>query len=329
MAKNTVYFDPTRPINYPVTSRSNETSGNVFLSLVSGFLAAFFLYLITTNVVIAFVAAVLICYIVLGIRTIRPTHRVVVEFLGKYQKFGQPGFYWILSGFQKLYAVNITETLVDAQPQEIITKDSLNASVDAQVYFKVRADETSVKASQYNVNDYSNQIVNLARTTLRNIIGNMNLKEANSERGRINTALYEQLSQETKDWGIEIVRTELKEIAPPQTVQEAMNNVVIAENTKIAAQDFATATETKADGERRARIKMADGEKQYEIMVAEGKAKAIELVNVAAEQYFIGNAQVLKKLETVQASLEKNTKIVVPSGDNLVNVIGNLAGTTE
>ena len=80
--------------------------------------------------------------------------------------------------------------MVDADPQEIITNDNLNASVDAQVYFRVKSDEESVKGSIYNVNNYKWQIVNLARTTLRNIIGTLTLKSANSERGKINTELY-------------------------------------------------------------------------------------------------------------------------------------------
>jgi regulator of protease activity HflC (stomatin/prohibitin superfamily) len=216
--------------------------------------------------------------------------------------------------------------MVDAGGQEIITRDSLNAQVDAQVYFKVKSDEENVKASVYNVYNYKVQIVALARTTLRNIIGTMNLMEANSERGKINKSLYDQLTVETKSWGIEIVRTELKEINPPGGVQEAMNNVVVANNQKIAAVDFATATETKADGEKRARIKQAEGERQTLILKAEGEAQAIKLVNEAANKYFVGNAQLLRRLETVERALTSNAKVVLPTSQSLVNVIGDLAG---
>jgi regulator of protease activity HflC (stomatin/prohibitin superfamily) len=87
--------------------------------------------------------------------------------------------------------------MVDAEPQEIITNDNLNARVDAQVYFKVKSDEDSVKGSIYHVNNYRWQIVNLARTTLRNIIGTLTLKSANSERGKINAELYKTLHEET------------------------------------------------------------------------------------------------------------------------------------
>jgi regulator of protease activity HflC (stomatin/prohibitin superfamily) len=271
------------------------------------------------------VAAVLL-YLLAGVRIIRPTHRGLIERLGKYRWFALPGFHWIIPGVDRMIQINITEQMVDAQPQEIITNDNLNARVDAQVYFKVKSDEDNVKSSQYNVNNYQWQIVNLARTTLRNIIGTLTLKSANSERDKINTALLETLSRETRNWGMEIVRTELKEIDPPKDVQETMNKVVKAENEKIAALDFANAMERQADGEKRAQIKRAEGVKQAKILAAEGEAEAIRLVNEAANTYFVGNAQLLRKLEALERSLRENAKIVIPTGSELVNVIGEMAG---
>jgi len=262
----------------------------------------------------------------LGVRIVRPTHRALIERLGKYHRFADPGFHWIIPVIERMFQVNITEQMVNAEPQEIITNDNLNASVDAQVYFKVKGDEESVKGSIYHVNNYKWQIVNLARTTLRNIIGTLTLKSANSERGKINAELHKTLLEETKSWGIEIVRTELKEIDPPKDVQETMNKVVKAENEKIAAIDFASARETVADGEKRAKIKEAEGYKQSKILHAEGEAEAIKLVNEAADKYFTGNAQLLRKLEAMEAALRDNAKIVVPSGSELVNVIGEMAG---
>lgn len=261
-----------------------------------------------------------------GVKIVRPTHRGLIERFGKYRKFANPGFHWVIPAIDQMYQINITEVMINAEPQEIITNDNLNARVDAQVYFKVKEDEESVKSSQYSVNNYSYQIVNLARTTLRNIIGTLSLKAANSERGRINEELQKTLKKETQTWGLEIVRTELKEIDPPKDVQETMNKVVKAENEKIAAIDFATATETMADGQRRAEIKKAEGMRQAKILEAEGDAQAIQLVNDAANKYFVGNAQVLRKLEAVEKSLATNAKIVVPANGELVNVIGELAG---
>jgi regulator of protease activity HflC (stomatin/prohibitin superfamily) len=281
---------------------------------------------ITALVVALVVVIVALVLLLMGIRVIRPTHRGLVERLGKYNRYCDPGLHIIIPIIERLFQIDVREVLVEAQPQTIITNDNLNAKVDAQVYLKVKADEENVKASQYNVTNYENQIVNLARTTLRNIIGTLTLKSANSERGRINEELRGTLKTETASWGIEILRTELKEIDPPVDVQETMNKVVKAENEKIAAVDFATATETQADGQRRAEIKKAEGIKQAKILAAEGEAQAIKLVNEAAEQYFVGNAQVLRKLETVEKAFWQNAKIIVPANGELVNVVGDLAG---
>ena len=283
-------------------------------------------------------------------KIVRQTERGLIERFGKYNRFAEPGLHVIIPFMERMIIVNITEQMFDASRQEIITDDNLNATVDAQVYYKVRPDEESVKKAVYNVNNYQRQIVNLARTTLRNIIGTLTLKKANSERDRINTTLLETLASEADNWGIDMVRTELKEIDPPQDVQQTMNQVVKAENEKIAAKDFATAAETKADGIKRAAIKKSEGDKQSRILdaegekqglileaegnkksrilKAEGKAKAIELENVAAQNFFKGEAQLFKSLETVVHSLENNAKIVLPSGDGLVNVIGDMANVT-
>ena len=291
------------------------------------------------GIIIGVIIAVIIIFVFLpmSVRTVRPTSRGLIERFGRYNRFANPGIVFLIPFVERLIRINITENMIDAGLQEIITSDSLNAQVDAQVYFKVRSDEESVKASEYNVFNYMIQIVALARTTLRNIIGTMTLKDANSERGKINSALYNNLSTETKSWGLEIVRTELKEINPPADVQETMNKVVKASNERVAAIDFATARETQADGERRAAIKVAEGQKQSAILqaeglkqakitVAEGEAQAIKLVNEAADQYFKGNAQLLRQLQAVEQSLTNNAKVVVPANTTLVNLIGGLAG---
>ena len=112
-----------------------------------------------------------------GIRIIRPTHRAAVETLGKYTRFQNSGITFIVPFVQKMYSVNITEQLVDVMRQEVITKDNLNCSVDAQVYFKVGDSETELKNALYQVNNYITQIVQLARTTLRNVIGDNVFKD--------------------------------------------------------------------------------------------------------------------------------------------------------
>ncbi len=277
------------------------------------------IYLIIVGLAVAFI-------VIKGLFVVRPIERFLVERFGKYNRFAQPGLHWRIPLVEKIYKINITEQMVDAEPQEIITNDNLNARVDAQIYFKVKNDEQSIKNCQYNVNSYKMQIVSLARTTLRNIIGTLTLKSANSERDKINSELLKTLLTETKTWGIDIVRAELKEIDPPKDVQETMNKVVKAENEKIAAIDYANAVETQADGEKRSQIKKAEGIKQGKILQAQGEAEAIKLVNEAAESYFKGNAQLLRKLEAVEKALSQNSKIVVNSNSELINVIGDMAG---
>jgi regulator of protease activity HflC (stomatin/prohibitin superfamily) len=273
-------------------------------------------------------------YALSGIRILRPTQRGLVERFGKYRRFSNPGLTWILTGIDHLRKVNITEQMVDAMPQEVITKDNLNAKVDAQIYFKVKSDEEDVKKSQYQVADYQRQIVALTRTTLRSIVGTMSLKEANSERAKINTALAHSLSNEANNWGIEVVRAELKEIDPPKDVQETMNKVVKALNEKEAAIDYATAAETKADGERRAEIKKAEGIKQGMILEAQGKAeamlrvaeaeaKAIQFVNESAEKYFKGNAVIYRQLDVAEKTMTHNSKYFIPQGTSLVAFLGD------
>lgn len=258
-----------------------------------------------------------------GIRILRPIEVGIIEILGKYSKTAESGFNWIFPGLFKLYPVNITERRVDIEPQSIITKDKLNAEVDGVVYYKV----TDAKKVIYNVNNFSEAVPSLAKTTLRAVIGKMTLTEANENRDLINNKVEEILDTQVNKWGVSVVRVELQRIEPPQDVQMAMNEVVKAENEKIAALDLATSIETKADGERRAEIKKAEGIAAGITLKAEAQAQAIKLVNESAEKYFVGNAVILKRLETVAEALKDNAKIIVPANSDLVNVVGDLAGT--
>jgi len=279
------------------------------------------------------IAAIIIIWIFsMGIRIVRPLERGLIERLGKYRKFAQPGFHWLIPIVDRMYKINITERMMDINPQEVITKDNLNAKVDLMIYFKVGSDEEKVKKSIYNVDKFQTQIVSLSQTTARNVIGTMVFKEVNSERNRINTELKKTLDVEADAWGVSIVRVEMKEIVPPSDVQDTMNKVLKAENEKVAAIDYATATETQADGQRRAQIKQAEGIKQARILEAEGQASAIkkvadanayqiQIVNQSIQTYFKGQAEVYKKLETIQNSLKDNTKFVIDPHTSITNVI--------
>jgi regulator of protease activity HflC (stomatin/prohibitin superfamily) len=274
--------------------------------------------------IVFFIVIIAVIIFALGVRILRPVEVGIIEFLGRYSKTASAGFNWIIPFLSNMYRINITERRVDIEPQSIITKDKLNAVVDGVVYYRVE----EAKKALYNVNNYANSVPSLAKTTLRAVIGKMTLTEANENRDQINLEVEKILSKEVSKWGIDVVRVELQRIEPPDDVQDAMNQVVKAENEKIAALDLATAIETKADGERRAEIKKAEGIAAAIRLKADADGDAIKTVNVAAEEYFIGNAQLLKKLETVAEALKDNTKFIVPVDSDLVNVIGDLAGTT-
>ena len=274
--------------------------------------------------VVPYVVFFVLIILASGVKILRPVEVGVIEFLGRYSKTAGAGFNWIIPFLSKMYRINITERRVDIDPQSIITKDKLNAVVDGVVYYRVEA----AKKAIYNVNNFATSVPSLAKTTLRAVIGKMTLTEANENRDQINLEVEKILSKEVTKWGIDVVRVELQRIEPPDDVQDAMNKVVKAENEKIAALDLATAIETKADGERRAEIKKAEGIAAAIRLKADADGDAIKTVNVAAEQYFTGNAQLLKKLETVAEALKDNSKFIVPADSDLVNVIGDLAGTT-
>lgn len=282
-----------------------------------------------------FVLVVILWLLGKSTRVVRPTERGLVERYGKYHKFVQPGLTFLGPLIDRLIRINITERMSQVQPQQVITKDKVVLNVDAVVFFKVKPDEQSVKSSEYNVNNFEAQIEMLARTTLRNIIGTMEMSEANIGREKINAELKDQLSQQSADWGIEIMRAELKDLQPPPDIQESMNNVIKADNLRLAAQNQANARELEADGFKRAAIKNAEGgqqaaileaegQRQATIKIAEGDAEATRLRNEALTTYFKDTAITFKELDTIATSLKDNAKIIVPQGNAISLILSEL-----
>jgi len=298
-------------------------------------IAAIILFFMGLNIIAyILIAAGVLIVIFAGFRTVRPVEKGIIERFGKFQRLKEAGLTWIIPNIDKMYKVNITEQMVDVLPQMVITKDKLNAEVDAVVYYQI----VDVKASMYNVDDHRIQLTSLARTTLRAVIGNMTLTDANEKRSDINSKVETVLDKETNSYGVEVLRVEIQRIEPPSDVQDSMNKVVKAEQEKIAARDMATATETRADGDKRAEIKKAEGVRQGLILSAEGKSESIRLVanadadkikvvNEAAQKYFIGNAQILKKIEAVEISLKDNAKILIDT-NKVQTVVTEAAGVT-
>ncbi len=256
-----------------------------------------------------------------GVRIVRPTHKMLVETLGKWSRTAEQGFSWVVPLIQSTKYINVTEQMVDVPPQTIQTSDKLNMTVDAVVYYKVG----DVKAAEYNVDGHRIQLTSLARTTLRAVMGKMSLTQCIQERNKINEQVEKILDKETDAYGVKVLRVEVQRIEPPEDVQDSMNNVVKAEQDRIAAKDFATAVETRADGEKRSSIKKAEGIRDGKKIVADGEAYRIKTVNESAKRYFTGNAQTLKKLEVTQASLENNSKVILTEkGINPQLIIGEL-----
>ena len=272
-------------------------------------------------------------------KIVRPDQRAVVERFGEYHAYSEPGIHFLIPWMDKMYKRNVTEQMKNVQPSDMITKENLNANVDLDVYYQVRKNEEDVKRSFYNVDDYEKQITRLAQTTARNVIGTKEFEEVNSERQKINKKLHEELEEETDVWGIDVVRVEMKEITPPNDVQESMNEILKAENRKDAAQDDAKATEIEARGNKKAAIEEAEGMKKAAVLEAEGDAQAIQLraeaeaqeikvVNNSLRNHFKGEAQEHKKLETVEKSLRNGSKYIVDTEQDLTTVLSEVGGVT-
>ncbi len=273
-----------------------------------------------------------------SITVVHQAEKVIIERFGRYKETLDPGLKFIMPFIDNISArIDMRETVLDIAPQPVITKDNVSVNVDAVVYYYV----TEARAVRYEVANFNVAVSKLAQTSLRNLIGDMILDRTLTSREIINTSLREILDEATDRWGVKVTRVEVKEIEPPRDIADAMSKQMKAEREKRAVILSAEAYRDKqileaegdkqnailvAEGNKQQNILIAEGERQSSILVSEGEAQAIENVSVAAEKYFIGNAQTLKQLEVTQASLERNSKIIVPDKSRLINVISMLKG---
>jgi len=287
---------------------------------------------------VVIVGVIVIAIIGRSLHIVRPTQRGLVERNGRYNHFVDTGLTFLIPLVDRLVKINITEQITEPEPQVIITRDRLNLTINMVVSYKVKTDEASVKASEYSVNNYKQQIDVLGHVTLRDILGSMTYEEANQGRDIINQQLLTKLKAQTDNWGINIVRAEIKDLRPPQNIQDSMNKIIESENTKRSAVNQADAVAAQADGQKRAAIAQAEGLKQAEILqaeghklatvsIAQGDAEATKLRNEALTTYFKDNAVVFKKLEAIE-SVMNNAKIIVPEG-NLTTLILNEADNLD
>ncbi|MDD3718749.1 MAG: SPFH/Band 7/PHB domain protein [Actinomycetota bacterium] len=218
-------------------------------------------------VALAVVAGVLFIVAFMGIRIIRPYQKGLVERLGKYQRTADSGLTFIIPFFEIITKVDIREQVEDVPPQAVICKDNVVVSVDAVVYYEV----TDPYKFAYNVADYYTAITKLAQTSLRNLIGDLDLDDALTSRELINTKLREILDDATDKWGTRVSRVEIQRIEPPKDVTEAMHRQMKAERDRRAII-------LESEGEKQAKILRAEGDREAEIQRAVGQAEAIRKV---------------------------------------------------
>lgn len=222
------------------------------------------------------IIAIIVVLLVLAVRIVRPFQKGVVERLGKYHHTADPGFHMIIPFIDRMTRVDMRENVVEVPPQEVITKDNVEVTVDAVIYYMPM---DAVKLI-YNVTNFYLAATKLAQTNLRNVIGEMQLDETLTSREVINTKLREILFAATEDWGVNVVRVELQRIEPPADVTQAMHRQMKAERERRAVV-------LEAEGERTANITRSEGVKQSAILEAEGRAAAIREVAAAEKEQSI------------------------------------------
>lgn len=257
------------------------------------------------------ILAIIVLVFIFGIRIIPQQRRAIVESFGKYNRYLEPGFNFIIPIIEATKSRDIRAHTLDIPAQPVITKDNVEIQVDGIVWARPYATEEAIKKTYYNIDNWKKAIQQLAQTNLRQEFGSLTLDESLIARATISANLQKELDAITDEWGIKVDKVEIKEIDPPADIKTAMHLQKTAEQTRRAAKLEATGRFEAAEQDKLAAIEKADGFRQSEIKMAEGRAKAIELINVASEKFFKGNAVKLKELEVTQASLQHNAKIIL------------------
>ncbi|RZI93810.1 MAG: SPFH/Band 7/PHB domain protein [Microbacterium sp.] len=227
-------------------------------------------------VLLVVVAIFVIVVIFRSIRIIPQAYAGVVERLGRYQRTLSPGLNLLVPFIDRLRPlVDMREQVVSFPPQPVITEDNLVVSIDTVVYFQV----TDARAATYEIANYLSAVEQLTTTTLRNVVGGLNLEEALTSRDNINGQLRVVLDEATGKWGLRVSRVELKAIDPPHSIQDSMEKQMRAERerraTILTAEGSKQSQILEAEGRRQAEILKAEGDKQAAILRAEGEAAAI------------------------------------------------------
>ena len=273
--------------------------------------------------IIGIVLAVIIVILIACIKIVPQAHEYVIEFLGKYKTTWIAGIHIKIPILERIAnTVTTKEQVLDSPPQPVITKDNVTMQIDTVIYFAVY----DAKLYAYGAVNPISALANLAATTLRNIVGELELDGTLTSRDTINAKMTEILDEATDKWGIKVNRVELKNIIPPAEIQNAMEKQMKAERdrreTLLQAEGHKAAAITRAEGDKQAMVLAAEGERDARIARAEGEAKAIFLAKKAEADGLreLRNAGVdaavleLKKYEALVAmSNGRASKIIVPT----------------
>ena len=267
-----------------------------------------------------------------GIKIVPQSKAYVVERLGAYHRTMQTGLNYVIPFFERIAnQVSLKELVKDFAPQPVITKDNVTMQIDTVVYFQI----TDPKMYTYGVENPVSAIENLTATTLRNIIGELELDETLTSRDVINTKMRSILDEATDPWGIKVNRVEVKNILPPRDIQEAMEKQMRAERERreaiLRAEGEKKAAILTAEGEKESTILRADAKREAKIREAEGEAEAIVKIQEANAQglKLLKEAQMdeaVLKLKSYEALVNvangQSTKIIVPSDLQNLATIG-------
>ena len=284
----------------------------------------------TFQVILIILAIVIFGILVSSIRIVRQSTAVVIERLGKYHRTLETGVHLIFPFIDRRVGdvLVLKERIADFEPQPVITKDNVTMQIDTVVYYQI----TDPKMYCYGVDRPVKAIENLTTTTLRNIVGEMELDETLTSRDVVNSKMRAILDEATDPWGIKINRVELKNILPPKDIRDAMEKQMRAERERreaiLKAEGEKKSSILIAEGEKEAAILRADAKRDALIAEAEGTAKAIELINKAnpnAAYLTLQGYEALKNLADGNA-----TKIIVPSElQNVATLATSLAETLK
>ncbi len=233
-------------------------------------------------IIVLIPVALIIALAAANIRIVPQAHEYVIEFLGKYKKTWGAGLHIKIPFFERIAKkITLKEQVIDSPPQPVITKDNVTMQIDTVVFFKI----FDAKLYSYGVVNPINALENLTATTLRNIVGELELDSTLTSRDTINGKMTAILDDATDQWGMKVTRVELKNIIPPTEIQQAMEKQMKAERdrreTLLQAEGHKAAAITRAEGDKQAMVLAAEGERDARIARAEGEAKALLLAKEA------------------------------------------------